>query len=96
MKSKRLVISSLIVSLIVIAGCAGPSALDQNWGRSVETARFNQTLNPKAGENLEPVTGLDGQSAGMVMEAYHQSFKAEDKPSKHQYDVTWTDMIKKN
>ena len=88
MRIKRLVISSLIVSGIVIAGCAGPSVLDQNWGRSVETARFNQTLNPKAGENLEPVTGLDSQSAENVLEAYRQSFKAEDRPTKQAWDFT--------
>ena len=94
MKSKRLVISSLIVSLIVIAGCAGPSALDQNWGRSVETARFNQTLNPKAGENPEPVVGLDGQSAENILETYRQSFKAEDKSAGYDIKLTGIGMQK--
>jgi len=94
MKSKRLVISSLIVSIIVIAGCAGPSVLEQNWGRSVETARFNQTLNPKAGENPEPVTGLDGRSADNALEAYRRSFKAEDKTAGYDIKLTGIGMNK--
>ena len=94
MKSKRLVISSLIVGIIVIAGCAGPSVLDQNWGRSVETARFNQTLNPKAGENPEPVTGMDGESAANALEAYRQSFKAEDKSAGYDIKLTGIGMNK--
>ena len=94
MKSKRLVISNLIVSIIVIAGCAGPSVLDQNWGRSVETARFNQTINPKAGENLEPVTGLDGQGAENAMETYRQSFKVECKSAGYDIKLTGIGMNK--
>ncbi len=94
MKIKRLCISSLIAGGIAIAGCAGPSMLEQNWGRSVETARFNQTLNPQAGENLEPVTGLDGQSAGNALESYRKSFKVEEKSSG--YDVKLTGIGMKN
>lgn len=94
MKIKRLVISSLIVGGIVIAGCAGPSVLDQNWGRSVETARFNQTLNPKAGENLEPVVGLDGRSADNALETYRQSFKGECKSAGYDIKLTGIGMKK--
>jgi len=85
---KRIVITSLIIGGIVIAGCAGPSMLDQNWGRSVETAHFNQTLNPQAGPNLEPVKGLDGQSAGNTLEAYRKSFTHEQKSSGYDIKVT--------
>ena len=92
MRIKRLVISSLIVGGIVITGCAGPSMLDQNWGRSVETARFDQTLNPKAGENLQPVTGLDGQSAENALDAYRGSFKVEDKSAGYNIKLTGIGM----
>ena len=34
---------------------ARESQLDKNWGRSFESARYNQILNPEAGKNLEPV-----------------------------------------
>ena len=94
MRIKRLVFSSLIVGGIVIAGCAGPSVLDQNWGRSTETARFNQTLNPKAGENPEPVVGLDGRSADNALESYRRSFKAEDKSAGYDIKLTGIGMKK--
>ena len=55
----------------LFAGCTSDgniyreeTALDQNWGRSVETAKFNQILNPEAGKNLNPVEGLSGPAAG--------------------------------
>ncbi len=85
---KRLFIYSLIAGGIAIVGCAGPSMLDQNWGRSVETARYNQTLNPQAGQNLEPVEGLDGQAADNALEVYRQSFNVEEKSAG--YDIKLT------
>lgn len=94
MNIKRLCISSLIAGGIAMAGCTGPSMLDQNWGRSVETARFNQTLNPQAGENLEPVTGLDGQGAENAMETYRQSFKVECKSAGYDIKLTGIGMNK--
>jgi hypothetical protein len=68
--------------LILFAGCSGPgqlyreeTALDQNWGRSVETAKFNQILDPEAGKNLKPVEGLSGVAAGHTVDKYETSFK---------------------
>lgn len=65
--SKHIVISvmSAIVAVWVV-GCA-PSALDKNWGRSYESARYNQILNPEAGKNLDPVEGLEGPAAERVV-----------------------------
>jgi len=91
---KRLYISSLIAGAIAIVGCAGPSMLDQNWGRSVETARYNQTLNPQAGQNLEPVESLDGQSAENTLEAYRQSFKLEENSTGYDIKLTGIGMKK--
>ena len=39
------------------------TAIDLNWGRSYETAKYKQILNPDAGQNLDPVEGLDGTAA---------------------------------
>lgn len=68
--------------LILFAGCSGPgqlyreeTALDQNWGRSVESAKFNQILNPEAGKSLKPVEGLSGDAAGYTVDKYENSFK---------------------
>ena len=66
----------------LFAGCSSTgniyreeTALDQNWGRSVETAKFNQILNPEAGKNLNPVEGLSGPAVGHTVNKYEDSFK---------------------
>jgi hypothetical protein len=46
------------------------SLLDQNWGRSFEAAKYNQTLNPDADQNLEPVEGMEGPAAERIMGEY--------------------------
>ena len=48
---------------------------DKNWGRSFETAKFNQTLDPQAGKNETPVEGLEGKAADYAVEKYENSFK---------------------
>jgi hypothetical protein len=67
----------LIVSIALLqmsTGCAGTTELDRNWGRSFDTAKSSQILNPEAQKNLEPVVGLDGQAAQMSVENYRGSF----------------------
>jgi hypothetical protein len=49
--------------------------LDKNWGRSYETAKYNQILNPDASENLKPAADLDGQAANNNVKKYRDSFK---------------------
>ncbi len=75
----------LIVSIALLqmsTGCAGTTELDRNRGRSFDTAKSSQILNPDAQKNLEPVVGLGGGAAEMIMEAYRGSFvPAEGKES---------------
>ena len=61
----------------LLTGCAWnqESALDQNWGRSYQAAKYNQILNPDAAKNLSPVEGLDGVAAQKAEEGYQNSFK---------------------
>jgi hypothetical protein len=68
--------------LILFAGCSSTgnifqeeTALDKNWGRSVETAKYNQIVDPEAGKNLKPVEGLNGVAAGHTVDKYEKSFK---------------------
>jgi len=51
------------------------SMLGKNWGRSYETAKHNQILNPDADKNLEPVLGLDGQASDYNVGKYKDGFK---------------------
>ena len=83
---KTAIASVLMVGLVLaITGCHGAymyneeTSLDRNWGRSYETAKYNQILDPDAGQNLEPVKGLDGVGADASVDKYQQSFKKEQK-----------------
>lgn len=69
---------------ITLWGCAGnlPESkrvqnLEMNWGKSFESAKKNQILNPDAGKDLEPVVGLNGEAAEHGVNKYKESFKKE-------------------
>ena len=73
-----------VFSVVTLWGCAGnlPESkrvdyLEQNWGKSYESAKNNQILNPEAGKSLEPVVGLDGQAAEYGVNKYKNSFEKD-------------------
>jgi len=81
MLKKHFVIIGILAALLFSA-CGTRSnlfqrdfMLEKNWGRSHETAKYNQILNPDAGKNLDPVIGLDGQASDYNMEKYKAGFK---------------------
>ena len=47
---------------LLVVSCTA-SRVEMDYGTSYKLAKFNQTLNPQAEENLEPVTGFDGGAA---------------------------------
>ena len=77
--------AKIILGTLVTAGIFGcaqqQSVLNDNWGRSFESARYNQILNPEAGKNLEPVVGLEGQAAERIMEGYISGDATKQKSS---------------
>ena len=88
MLKRTIAITAACALLGLFAGCSGTAGnnpfreetlLDKNWGRSVETAKYNQTLDPEAGKNLAPVEGLDGKAAGYAVDKYENSFRKETK-----------------
>jgi hypothetical protein len=50
--------------------------------------QYNQTLNPLAGNNLEPVEGMDGVSAVNTFENYRKGFTKEE--TRSGYDISLT------
>lgn len=72
-------ISALL--LLAMAGCASTTTphYDQHIGEAVRTAVAQQTINPDASKNTDPVAGLDGKAAGQTMENYDKSFKTPEK-----------------
>ena len=85
MIKKTIALTMACAMLALFAGCSssGPvyeeTLLDKNWGRSVETAKYNQILNPEAGKDLAPVEGLSGKAADNSVQKYENSFKKETK-----------------
>ena len=85
MLKKTIALTIACAMLALSAGCSssGPvyeeTLLDKNWGRSVETAKYNQILNPEAGKDLTPVEGLSGKAADNSVQKYENSFKKESK-----------------
>lgn len=66
----------LAVAALTLAGCASTTPnLDARFGQSVLAARAQQTINPGASANTDPVSGVDGPAARESMTRYHDSFK---------------------
>ena len=84
LKSNMIMIVVLAMFSVSLWGCAGnvPEAqrtdyLNMNYGKSFKSAKNNQILNPDAGNNLEPVVGLNGEAAENGVDKYKKSFEKQ-------------------
>jgi hypothetical protein len=68
-------IFSMMVSYSGTTPAHEQSLLERNWGRSLESMRYMQMVDPEAGKNLDPVEGLDGNASENNVNKYRQSFK---------------------
>jgi len=65
-----------------LGGCLSSTPnWDRNFGNAVTQIRQMQTLNPDAGDNTDPVAGIDGRSAVAGQAAYYKSFTAPTPPT---------------
>lgn len=72
----RLVLALLPVAL---AGCVAPTPhYDQHFGEAVRAAVAQQTVNPDASRNTDPVQGLDGKAATQTINNYDKSFASPE------------------
>ena len=70
---KRLVHALLIATL---CACASPTPeLDSKFGQAVSAAKAQQTINPDAANNRDPVAGIDGPAAKELIDRYQTSFR---------------------
>ncbi|TKC92599.1 hypothetical protein FAZ69_02715 [Trinickia terrae] len=53
---------------------------DQTFGDSIHQVTAMQVLNPQAGQNDDPVNGIDGSAANSLMANYDKSFTAPPPP----------------
>lgn len=70
--------SLALLVLALLGGCAASStpSYDLRFGQAVRQARQQQTINPNAGSNPDPVAGMDGKAAHATFGRYEDSFKA--------------------
>jgi hypothetical protein len=78
MKKRGFLLIGLVGIFLISVGCAGPTRVEMDYGTSFKLSKFNQTLNPEAEKNLEPVTGFDGGAAQGTIGRYQKGF--EEKP----------------
>ncbi len=69
-----LLCAEIIVVFMIGTACATYGSLEEHYGKSYETAKSNQILNPGSTKNLKPVTGITGKAADRVMKQYTDSF----------------------
>ena len=76
-------VTSMMTGLILaLTGCVSPTPiLDAEFGKSVSLIKAQQTLNPAASRNTNPVNGLDGVAAKSAYDAYQKSYKNPEPPS---------------
>ena len=71
-------IGAITLFALMGSGCTRPTTLGANTGIAYNLAKQNQTLDPLAGENTEPVVGLDRNAAAIEMNTYRKGFEDPD------------------
>ena len=66
-----------IAGLATLGGCAVSTTpeTDARFGQSFSLIKAQQTLNPDASLNTDPVVGIDGKAAKGAYENYRDSFR---------------------
>ncbi|MCD6680250.1 MAG: hypothetical protein LT102_06255 [Burkholderiaceae bacterium] len=75
---RTITVGTLAAFALLATACTTPATpnYDARFGESVRQAQAMQTLNPDAGKNTDPVTGIDGESGKNAIDRYQESFKA--------------------
>lgn len=71
-----------IAAALAVAGllsaCATSPRLDRQFGERLRAVKAQQTLDPQAGRNTAPVTGMDAQAAKSAYDSYQRSFASPE------------------
>ena len=71
--------ATMVIASIVTVGCnsvpvSTTPGTDTRFGESLNIIKAQQTINPNASRNTNPVTGIDGKAARAAIEQYRKSF----------------------
>lgn len=73
---------TLVALTAGLAACTTTTPnLDRDFGQAVNQARAQQTLNPDASLNTDPVAGLDGVAANAAIDNYTKSVTTQPEPA---------------
>lgn len=66
-----------IAGVIMLSGCAVSTTpkTDARMGEAFAVMKAQQTIDPEASRNTDPVTGLDGKAAKGALDNYRDSFR---------------------
>lgn len=66
-----------LAGAFALSGCATSTTpkTDARLGEALTVMRAQQTLNPEASRNTDPVAGLDGKAAKGALDNYRDSFR---------------------
>lgn len=81
---KIMIIIGIAIALPVLSGCntlQTQTLVEKNWGRSYETIRFAQIVNPDAGEMIVEDQGMDGIAIKNNYDKYQKSFAKDEAPT---------------
>ena len=68
---------TLLLASCLLGACGASTAprTDEQMGNALRTIKMQQTLNPEASRNADPVSGVDGAAARSALESYRDSFR---------------------
>lgn len=64
----------IVVTGLLLAGCNHYGEIPKDYGNSYNMSKSGQILNPAAGKNTQPVTGLAGKAADTTVKKYLETF----------------------
>ena len=65
-----------LLTIATLSGCVATTTpeTDARHGEAMSILRAQQTMNPDASLNIDPVTGVDGKAAKGALDNYRNSF----------------------
>ena len=76
----KLNVAILFLAVGILSGCAETTPrYEAEFGNATRSTLNAQIINPDAGKNADPVTGLDGRAARDAVDNYQKSFAEPDK-----------------
>ncbi len=80
-------IATALTLVSVLTACVEPAPrYEAEFGSATRATLKAQIINPNAGNNPDPVAGLDGQAARDAINNYQKSF-AEPKPTENVFNI---------